>query len=120
MINYIGLAAVTLILAAGQFLFKRIGLSIHGVPIAAGLLSILRQPLLYAALLLYGVATILWIWILSRVPLSQAYPWVAAGVVVVVFLGWWFYGERPSPIFWLGLAFVAVGIALTQYGSQGL
>lgn len=118
MINFAGLITVTLMLAAGQVLFKRVGLSIRGTPIVAGLSSLLHQPLLYLALLLYGLATVLWIWILSRVPLSQAYPWVAVSAVFVTFLGWWLYGERPAPIFWLGMVLVAAGVVLTQYGSM--
>jgi drug/metabolite transporter (DMT)-like permease len=118
MINQLSLVVFALMLALGQLLFKRIGLSIHGAPVVSGLLSILLQPVLYAALALYGLATVLWIWILSRVPLTQAYPWVAVTVVIVVLLGWWIYHERPSPIFWLGLALVAIGVVLTQYGSQ--
>ena len=114
MINVLSLATFSLMLAAGQVLFKRVGLSIGN----SGLVSMLFDPLLYAALALYGIATILWVWILSRVPLSQAYPWVGATVVIVVLLGWWLFGERPSPIFWLGLALVTVGVFLTQYGSQ--
>jgi drug/metabolite transporter (DMT)-like permease len=118
MTNMLSLAAFSLLLASGQVLFKQVGLSVRGEQSAAGFLSILFHPLLYAALLLYGVATILWIWILSRVPLSQASPWVGATVVVVVLLGWWLFGERPSRIFWLGLALVTIGVVLTQYGSQ--
>ena len=76
------------------------------------------QPLLYAALALYGVATLLWIWILARVPLSQAYPWVAVGAFIVPLLGWWLFGERPAPIFWLGVLLIVGGVAVTQYGSQ--
>ena len=75
--NILGLASVTLMLAVGQALFKQVAMSIRGMPISEALLVILRQPLFYVSLLIYGLATLLWIWILSRVPLSQAYPWVA-------------------------------------------
>jgi drug/metabolite transporter (DMT)-like permease len=119
MTNIISLATFTLMLAAGQLLFKRVGLSVSGLPLKAALLSLMRQPLLYAALALYGAATLLWIWILSRVPLSRAYPWVAFGVFIVPFLGWWLYDERVTPVFWLGVAVTVAGIVLTQYGSQG-
>src|SRR5438094_593775 len=105
MINALSLGAFTLMLATGQVLFKQIGLSIRGLPVTVALWTLLGEPLLYISLFFYGAATILWIWILSRVPLTQAYPWVAVTVLVVSLLGWWLYGERPSPIFWLGLGF---------------
>jgi drug/metabolite transporter (DMT)-like permease len=119
MTNTLSLACFTLMLAAGQLLFKRVGMVMSGLPPAAALLLLLRQPLLYAALTLYGAATLLWIWILSRVPLSQAYPWVALGVFIVPLLGWWVYGERVTPIFWLGVVAIVGGVVLTQIGSQG-
>lgn len=117
MTNIVSLLTFTLMLAAGQLLFKRVGLSIHGLPLAQGLVSMLREPALYQALALYGVSTFLWVWILSRVPLSLAYPWVSVGVAVVPLIAWWFFGERPLPIFWLGVALIMVGLLLTQYGS---
>lgn len=118
MINLIGLGVFTAMLATGQVLFKYVGLSVRGLAPADAFLAAIAQPQLYAALMLYGVATVLWIWILSRVPLSQAYPWVAVGVFLVPLLGWWFFGERPGPIFWLGVLVTIGGVVLTQYGSQ--
>jgi drug/metabolite transporter (DMT)-like permease len=117
MTNFFGLASVTLMLAVGQALFKQVGVSIRGVPIHEALLVVLRQPLFYVSLLIYGCATLLWIWILSRVPLSQAYPWVALTIFLVAIFGWCFFGERPSPAFWFGLVLVMIGVVITQYSS---
>lgn len=119
MTNNISLACFTLMLAMGQLLFKRVGLTISGRPLGQGLLLLIRHPTLYAALTLYGAATVLWIWILSRVPLSRAYPWVALGVFIVPLIGWWVYGERVTPTFWMGVAAIVGGVILTQLGSQG-
>lgn len=116
--NQIFLLFFTLILAAGQVLFKKLGLAVRGMPPAEALLTVLRDPVLYGALALYGTATLLWIWILARVPLSQAYPWVAIGMVVVPLLGWYLFGEHIGPMFWLGAALVIAGIILVQYGGH--
>ena len=35
----------------------------------------------YVALILYGALTILWVWLLSGVPLSRAYPFVALSFI---------------------------------------
>lgn len=107
-------------LAIGQLLFKQVGLSIRDQSLVDGVLSALRQPALYAALSLYGLATLLWIWILSRVPLTQAYPWVAAGVVIVPLLGLWVFGERVSFTFWVGVVLIVIGIVITQYSVKAL
>ncbi len=90
----------------------------RGLPFVDGLIAVACAPALYAALTLYGFATLLWIWILSRVPLSQAYPWAAVGMVIVPLLGWYLYGERIAPVFWVGVALIAAGIFVIQYGTQ--
>ena len=117
--NFGFLALFTMMLAAGQVLFKKIGLSIRQESLVDGLLLAAREPTLYAALALYGCATLLWIWILSRVPLSQAYPWVAGGVALVPLLGCWFFGEQIRPTFWLGVVLIILGIGVTQHSFIG-
>jgi drug/metabolite transporter (DMT)-like permease len=112
------LAVFTLILASGQILFKRVGLALQGQSGLDAILVAVRQPSLYAALVLYAAATLLWIWILSRVTLMQAYPWVAVGTIIVPLLGWLQFGERVAPVFWLGVALIIAGVGVTQYASQ--
>jgi drug/metabolite transporter (DMT)-like permease len=117
-LDAISLAVFTTMLAFGQVCFKSVGLLLHGRSGIEAIALVLRAPSLYFALTLYGGATLLWIWILSRVTLSQAYPWVAIGMIIVPLLGWLVFGERVSPVFWLGVAFIVVGVGLTQYAAR--
>ncbi len=109
-IEYVSLSAFTLMLAAGQVLFKTIGLVLR----REGMAVALRAPTLYAALTLYGAATLLWIWILSRVPLTRAYPWVSLGTILVPLAGWYWFDETVGVRFWLGVGLIVAGMALTQ------
>jgi drug/metabolite transporter (DMT)-like permease len=111
------LTVFVLSLAGGQMFFKRVGLVIRGRPPLESLVTLARQPAFYAALILYGFATLLWIWILARVPLSQAYPWVAASIAIVPILGWYVFGEQVRPLFWVGIGLILAGIMITQYAS---
>jgi multidrug transporter EmrE-like cation transporter len=113
-VNFLLLGIFTLILTTGQLLFKRVGLSIQGKSVAAAAAEVFREPTLYGALATYGVATLLWIWILGRVPLVQAYPWIGAGLIIVPLLSSHFFGERVAPTFWLGAALIAGGLVITQ------
>jgi drug/metabolite transporter (DMT)-like permease len=117
LINVGALVVFTLVLSGGQLLFKKLGLAIRGQPLADGLWLIIRLPILYIALTLYGLATVLWIWILSRVPLAKAYPWIAVGVVIVPLIGWSYFGERLGPLFWLGVVLIFAGMLLVQQAS---
>lgn len=118
-VNVGSLLVVVSALAVGQFLFKQAATALRGVPFLNGLASLLRSPSLYGAFLLYGLAAILWVWILSRVPLAQAYPWMASSVVIVPLLAWKFLGEQLSPTFWPGLVLIFIGLLLTQISAAG-
>lgn len=115
-INVLALTIFTVSLSIGQLLFKQAGLAMQARPVVEGFVGLLREPSFYAALTLYGLATLLWIWILSRVPLSLAYPWVAAGVIIVPLLSWWVHGEKTNLTFWFGAGLIVVGILVTQRG----
>lgn len=116
MLNTIILITVTCLLAGGQFLFKGAGLAIADRPLAGVIWTLATLPGFYLALAIYGIATIMWIFVLSRVPLTQAYPWMSCATVVVPLLGCLFYDERVSPIFWVGVALTLGGLLLTQLG----
>lgn len=118
LINLSSLVLMTMMLAGGQFLFKQLGLALRGHTLVDGLWLIARMPTLYLALAIYGSSTVLWIWILSRISLARAYPWVAAGVVIVPLIGWLYFGERLRPLFWVGIVLILAGILLVQQSSS--
>ena len=117
-LDTMSLTVFTVMLAFGQVYFKRVGLTLRGHSGLEAIALVLQAPSLYLALILYATATLLWIWILSRVNLSVAYPWVAVGMVIVPLLGWLIFGERVGPIFWLGVALIVIGVGLTQYAAS--
>jgi drug/metabolite transporter (DMT)-like permease len=116
--NFTGLAIFSAMLAAGQLVFKNACLAMCGLPLRDGLLGLAQLPTFYAAIILYAVATLLWVWLLSRVTLMQAYPWVSAGVVIVPLLSGFIFGERVASTYWLGGVLIISGIAITQYSVR--
>lgn len=117
MTNYVWLAVFATMLASGQLFFKKVGLLMRGKPLHEGLVAIALSSDLYAALALYGAATMLWIWILSRVSLSQAYPWVALAMGLVPVMAAMVFHERVGALYWLGIALVMAGVFVTQIAS---
>jgi multidrug transporter EmrE-like cation transporter len=116
--NFLSLVIFTTALAVGQVLFKSVGLAIRGRTLVDSVLYLFGSRTFYTVLSIYALSTFLWIWILSRVPLSQAYPWVAIGMAIVPLLGWYMFGERVEPMFWLGISLILAGIIVTQYASR--
>jgi multidrug transporter EmrE-like cation transporter len=119
MTNIVWLSLFSILLASGQLLFKRAAQTITGLPLSRMAATLAVSGPLWTALLLYGGSTLLWIWILSRIPLSQAYPWVALGSIIVPLAARLLFGEIVKPVFWLGALMIAAGIVVTQIGSSG-
>jgi drug/metabolite transporter (DMT)-like permease len=119
MLNYVALGIFASVLAAGQVFFKFSASALKDKPVAEGFVELAQTPTFYAGVTLYGAATLLWVWILSRVPLSQAYPWVALAMSAVPILAVVVFDERFDSSYWLGMGFVVLGVFLTQRASQG-
>ena len=59
---------------------------------------------------LYAGLTVFWTWLLSRVPLSHAYPFVALGFVFVPAMAWAWFGERVGAGYVVGLLLIVAGL----------
>jgi drug/metabolite transporter (DMT)-like permease len=106
------LVGYPLLLAAGQLLFKRTATRLVGLPMPEQLLALLVQPSFYAACLLYAAATVLWVWLLTYISLSAAYPFVALSFVVVPVASWWFLGEPLGLRYWTGIGLIVAGVGV--------
>lgn len=65
---------------------------------------------------LYAASAVAWIYALSRVPLSVAYPFLGLTYVGVAAIAELALGERLTPAQWLGILLVVagvIGVALT-------
>lgn len=75
-------------------------------------------PWALAGIFLYAISAVFWLIVLSRVPLSVAYPIVAVGYIIVVFYSWLVFKEEVRWISWVGLALIVVGVILTAQGLK--
>jgi len=115
--NLILPALVAIMLAGGQLLFKQSGMAIAGKTPVQAASTLIGLPAFWFSLLLYGVATLLWIVVLSRASLARSYVWVVLPIVLVPLLAARIYHEVLPARFWLGLAVVLCGLVLTQWPS---
>jgi multidrug transporter EmrE-like cation transporter len=114
LVNVVSMLIFLACLSAGQLLFKFAAshLTAGTVPYA-----LFFDPIFYLALALYGGSTVLWIWILTRMQLSIAYPWVASTMIIVPLFAYWVFGESLSPRFWMGCSLIVAGILLINVGA---
>lgn len=75
---------------------------------AAALLS----PELFAAGVAIVAGTGLWLFVLYRMDVSRAFPFLSLGSVVVVAVSRLYLKERVSAYRWVGVLLIAAGIAL--------
>jgi drug/metabolite transporter (DMT)-like permease len=95
-------------LTAGQILFKR---SASRIDLAGSwVLELARIPAMWAALALYAAATLLWVRILSTVPLTRAYPFAALAFILVPAAGYFLFDEPVNARYALGTAFIIAGV----------
>lgn len=76
------------------------------------LLSLMTNLYFLLALVVYCGLTLLWVWILTRVPLSRAYPFVVLAFVFTPFLAWLLFDERIDVWYVAGMALILIGLGL--------
>ena len=101
--------------STGQLLFKK-GMQVFGLVTVTGIWSqlvrLLLVPYIPLGFLCFGVSSILWLVVISKLQLSYAYPMVSMGYVIVVLASWLLFGENLSIVRLGGVAFICVGVAL--------
>jgi multidrug transporter EmrE-like cation transporter len=99
---------------AGQTVLK-IGVTRAGSTPDAGiafLLTAFRSPFVWLGLAFYGLGALSWILVLSRLPLSVAYPFLALNFVLVALSSRLFLGETIPLLRWGGIGLIVIGILL--------
>lgn len=109
--NYILMLCNILLLAGGQFLWK-IGMTKIGTWTPGTILDVIRSPYIIGGGIVYVLATVLWLFILTRMPLSIAYPFQSLAYVIGIFLGFSVFNETVTPTQWLGAAIMVFGVYL--------
>lgn len=71
---------------------------------------IATSPLIVGGLFSFGLSAVVWLFVLSKVPLSTAYPFVALGMAVTVAAGAMMFGETVGVYKSIGVGLVILGI----------
>jgi len=60
----------------------------------------------------YGVASVLWMYIVKHYPLSVAYPMISLSYVFGMLAAMVFFHEEVSVLKWIGVGFIMIGCSL--------
>lgn len=99
--------------ACGQILLKHAMTQVGPLNFSPGiLLRAMRQPFLPVALVIYALALLLWLEVLSKTPLSVAYPVLAVTYVMVPLISQFVFHERLDTSQYVGMFLILAGVAL--------
>lgn len=76
------------------------------------LLAVASSPLVWAGLTIYGMSVAVWLWVLSKVDLSLAYPFVGVSFIMVMLFGAFLLNESVTPLRMTGTLLIAMGCVL--------
>ncbi|MGE0349205.1 EamA family transporter [Hydrogenophaga sp.] len=109
----LGLALFCVLLtSAAQLILKRGMGATTTVEVGSTYLRAFSSPQVWLGLILYGTSALLWLWVLSRLDVSLAYPLVSLGFVVTLALGVLWLGEPFSWIRVGGCTLIVIGVSL--------
>jgi len=100
-------------MVGGQMLFKAAALRYQ--PDGTGAeraLSLICNVYFLGAVALYVALTVLWVWLLTFIPLSRAYPFVALAFAITPLLGGMVFAEPITVKLLAGIALLLGGLLL--------
>jgi multidrug transporter EmrE-like cation transporter len=77
-------------------------------------IATLGNPLVVGGLGFYVVGAVAWLTVLSRVPLSYAYPILAASYAITPVLAWLLLNESVPSARWMGIGTICLGVLLVS------
>jgi drug/metabolite transporter (DMT)-like permease len=78
------------------------------------MIPMFMQPFVFLGLICFGVSSVFWLVILSRIDLSLAYPLVSIAYIVVALFSFFVFKENVSLLRWLGVITICFGVFLVS------
>ncbi len=115
MTNYLLLLISISLAVLGQILMKR-GMQIFGsFPLSMlvyKIIPMILNPYVFFGLASFAISAIFWLVVLSRFPLSIAYPMVSLGYVIIAIVSFLLFKESITLVRWIGIALICLGVFL--------
>ena len=113
--NLLYIIVAVCISSLGQILLRR-GMSGSGFELSVldttTILNLIRNFYVMSGLLVYGLSFILWLYVLSHVQVSYAYPFVRLSYPIVMILSNVFLKEPLGKGLWIGVFFILIGTTI--------
>ena len=108
-------ALAQILLKAGMKNFSNIDLKNN---VIQTFISIAINPYIICGFISYGISILLWLWVLSKVDVSYAYPFQALGYIVVTVLAWLIFQENINLTRIIALIFITLGLIILALSAR--
>ena len=109
MIIYVVTFLCVLGLSIGQILFK---ISANSLSQSESLFDVKTLVSFLAAILLYGLTSVAWVWVLQKVELGRVYPLMALAFVFVPLGSYIIFGEAFTLKYSIGIIMIIIGVII--------
>ncbi len=100
-----------LLLATGQLLWKT-GMQNKDIRSFDQMMLCFLNPYIIGGLMIYGLTTILWLFIVSKADLSYVYPIQSFVLIIILLSSALIFKENVTINRWVGAAFIALGVII--------
>jgi multidrug transporter EmrE-like cation transporter len=110
------LIAVSIVLSSSAQVLLKLGMSAPRIQLAladsglSAVLAVVTSPTVILGLATFGASAVVWLLVLSRIDVSQAYPFVALGIAITAAAGHLLLGEPLPALRIVGIAAILVGV----------
>lgn len=106
-----GVIAIPLVISIGQILFKRSSETLSGP--GGPVWGLIGSPHFWVALVMYGLATVAWVYVIRDMPIGRAYMFMALSYLYIPLLSLVFLSESITMTQIAGALIICVGIAVS-------
>ena len=108
----------SVLLSSGSQILLKYGMTRPGMKVALAdkvsplitLQAIATSPAVLMGMACFGLSAVVWLFVLAKIPLSTAYPFVALGIAITVLGGRFLFHEPVSVLKMFGIALVVTGV----------
>jgi len=86
-------------------------------PIIQALPKMFSNLFVLLGIAIYLLSTVLWLWVLSKVPLSFAYPMISLSYVIIIIAGKWIFKERIDIWKITAIVLILAGVVALGYSE---